>query len=338
MGYTSLMNSIKRGVIAPVYLFYGAEKLLMEQSVRKLKDKVLPPELEAFNYDKVEGDKISLGQVIDLANTMPVMSEKRVVVVDNAFYFSAQKGTEGKVDEGALHNYLQNPNTGCCLIFKILGKADKRKKIFKAVGERGQTIEFAGLTGENLERWIQGFLQQYGKRADREACNYLSLLAGEGLDVLQNELEKLVSFSWDEPVIKADMVQEIVTRNTEINIFQLIDSIAAKQGKKALQLLQTSLAMGEVPLKLIYLLVRQFRMILIAKDLAEQGYSEKQIREKLQVQPFVAGKVLNQGRKFQLEQLVEALEKLLETEVLLKSSGGDPAEVMENLVIALCYK
>lgn len=72
--------------------------------------------------------------------------------------------------------------------------------------------------------------------------------------------------------------------------------------------------------------------------MVSQGFSEKQIREKLSIQPFVLKKVLMQGRRFTEEQLVNALEKLLETEFLLKSSGGDPNELMENLVIGLCYK
>jgi DNA polymerase-3 subunit delta len=337
MEYTSLLNSINRGVLAPVYLFYGAEKLLMDQCLEKLKSKILPDGLEAFNLDKVEGDKVTSRHIIDLANTLPVLAEKRIVIVENAYYFTTQKGNETKVEEEPLLNYLANPNTSCCLIFKVLGKADKRKKIFKLVQEVGQTIEFASLTGEKLDRWVTIFLKERGKRIESEAINYLALLANEGLNVLQNELEKLVLYSGANPLITLAMVQEIVTKNTEINVFSLIDSIANKEGKKALELLQTSLVMGEAPMKLIYLLVRQFRLILMAKDMIGQGYSEKQIKEKLQVHPYVMSKVLRQGRKFTLEELVVSLEKLLETEVLLKSSGGDSLELMENLVMELCY-
>ncbi|MFZ5946014.1 MAG: DNA polymerase III subunit delta [Bacillota bacterium] len=333
MEYMSLINSIKRGVIAPVYLFFGTEKLLMEQSLTRLKGQVLPEGLEAFNYDKLDAEKLPLGQIIDVANTMPVMSEKRVVIVENAYFFSAQKGNETKIDDSLLLAYLANPNTNTCLVFKILGKADKRKKIFKAMEEKGQTIEFISPTGEQLERWIQAYLNQFNKKLAPDAFNYLAILAKEGLDILQKELDKLVTFGWNEAIITLPMVQEITTKNSEINVFNLVDQIAERNGKKALELMQTTLAMGEAPLKLIHLLVRQFRMIIIAKDLVSQGFSEKQIREKLQVQPFILGKVLGQGRKFTMEQLVEALGTLLEVEVQLKSGGGQPAELMENLVL-----
>ncbi|KJS22963.1 MAG: hypothetical protein VR72_03485 [Clostridiaceae bacterium BRH_c20a] len=339
MEHIALLKSINRGVLAPVYLFYGTEKLLMDSYLGKLKAKLLPPELEAFNFDKIDGEKVSIHRIVDLANTMPVMAEKRVVVVDNAVYFTATtKNSENKFDEGPLLQYLANANTACCLVFRIIGKADKRKKIFKAVEEKGQTVEFAGLTGENLERWVEAFLKDKGKTIERAAFNYIALLAGEGLETMQNELEKLSLYCQDSPVITLPMVQEIVTRNSEINVFNLIDSIAERKGGKALELLQMSLVMGEAPMKLLGLLVRQYRLILAAKDMISQGFSEKQIREKLSIQPFVLNKVLSQGRNFPVEQLVKALEKLLETEVLLKSSGGDPSELMENLVIGLCYK
>jgi len=338
MEHIALLNSIKRGVLAPVYLFYGTEKLLMDNYLGKLKVKILPPEVEAFNFDKVDGEKVNISQVVDLANTMPVMAEKRVVIVDNATYFTAVKNAENKFDERPLLQYLDNPNTACCLIFRILGKADKRKKIFKAVDEKGQTVEFAGLTGENLGRWVEAFLKDKGKKIEPAAFNYIALLAGEGLETMQNELEKLSLYCLDSTIITLPMVQEIVTKNSEINVFSLIDSIAEKKGKKALELLQSSLAMGEAPMKLLSLLVRQYRLILAAKDMISQGLPEKQIREKLSIQPFVLNKILSQGRNCPAEQLVKALEKLLETEVLLKSSGGDPSELMENLVIGLCYK
>ncbi|KJS87230.1 MAG: hypothetical protein JM58_05040 [Peptococcaceae bacterium BICA1-8] len=338
MEHIAFLKSINRGVLAPVYLFYGTEKLLMDSYLGKLKAKLLPPELEAFNFDKVDGEKVSIHQIVDLANTMPVMAEKRIVVVDSAVYFTATKNTENKFDEGPLLQYLANTNTACCLIFRIIGKADKRKKIYRAVEEKGQTVEFAGLTGENLGRWVEDFLQDKGKKMEPSAFNYMALLAGEGLETMTNELEKLSLYCQDSTVITLPMVQEIVTKNSEINVFNLIDSIAEKKGRKALELLQTSLAMGEAPMKLLGLLVRQYRLILAAKDMISQGFSEKQIREKLSIQPFVLNKVLSQGRNFSVEQLVKALEKLLETEVLIKSSGGDPAELMENLVIGLCYK
>lgn len=337
MDFQTLNNSINRGVIASVYLLHGSERLLMEQSIKKLQDKILPEGLEAFNLDIIDGNKASPHQVVDLANMMPVMAAKRLVIVDNPQYFIASKVTEGKTNDKPLIEYLKNPNTGCCLIFKIQGKADKRKKLYKAVEKAGQVIEFGNLKGKYLENWIVSFIKERGKKIEPDALAYLTILGTSGLENLQNELEKLVLYCGDQLFITLQMTQEIVVKNSEINIFTLIDSIANKEGKQALELLHTSLALGEPPLKLLYLLVRQFRLILISKDMVSQGYSEKQIREKLQAHPYVVSKVLGQGRRFTMAQLVNSLKKLLETEVLLKSSGGDPGELLENLVIGLCY-
>lgn len=338
MDYQAFSNSVKRGVLSPVYIFWGSEKLLMNQMVEKVKENFLPDGLEAFNFDKIDGEKTSIKQVVDIANTMPVISDKRVVIVDNPPYLiSSGKDKENiKFDDKPLLEYLKEPNLSTCLIFKINGKVDKRKKIYKSVQNIGQIIDFLGLNREKIEEWILNYLKENDLKIAKDAISYLALVGNEGLDVLTNELKKLILYAKGEK-ITLEMVQEIVAKTSEINVFNLIDNIAGRNGKKALEQLKTSLDTGEAPMKLVYLLVRQFRMILIAKDLINQGYPDKQVREKLEVAPFVVSKVVGQGRKFTLNQLVVALNKLLETERSLKSSGAIPDEIMENLVVDLCY-
>ncbi|SMB90832.1 DNA polymerase III, delta subunit [Desulfonispora thiosulfatigenes DSM 11270] len=337
MDYLGFMNSLKREVISPLYIFEGTEKLLMNQMITKVKEKFLPEEVEAFNFDYVEGDKVSLKQIVDLANTMPIMSDKRIVVIENPPFIMTVKNKEEKGEEKFLLEYLKNPNLSTCLILKVIGKVDKRKKIYKEMQSIGQIIDFQGLNREKMEQWILNYLKQRNVKIDAEALSYLIIVGGEGLEFLTNELDKIILYVQDEK-ITLDVVQNLVAKTSEINIFHLIDNIANKQGKKALEQLNISLSMGEAPLKLIHLLVRQFRMIIIAKDLLTTGYSEKQIREKLEQAPFIVSKVIGQGRKFSIEELIISLEYLLDTETKLKSSGGLTRELMENLVIKLCYQ
>lgn len=338
MDYEALCNSIKRGVISPVYVFCGTEKILMDKALKRLIEKFLPDGLEAFNLDQLDGEKTLARDIVDLANTVPVMAQKRIVLIDNPPYLQAGKSFKGEFNEKILLDYLPKLNEQACLIFRVIGKVDKRKKILKEMGKVGQIVDFSSLNRNDLYQWIISFFQKENKRIEKEALEYLIIVGNEGLDFLQNELNKLLLFCIKDEKITIEAVREIVANTTEINIFNLIDSIANKQGKKALIQLQTSLANGEAPLKLIYLLVRQFRMMLIAKDLMQQGYSEKTIREKLEVPPFVVNKILGQSHRFSFLQLVQALNVLVETETALKSSGGQMEELMEDVVIRLCYQ
>lgn len=336
MDYPSILNSIKRGVFSPVYLFHGSEKLLINKITEQIKNKLLNKELEAFNLDILDGEKVSAAQVVDIANIVPVMSEKRVVIVNNPPYFLTTKGQE-KDEEKGLLDYLVDPNRGCCLIFQVNGKVDKRKKAYKALGKSGEIVEFAPLDKTKLEQWIKEFFKEKGKTLDGQSIEYLSLVGSEGLDKLEKELEKLDLYCHDKGQITLKDVQTIISKSPEINIFNLLDSIANREGKKSLELLAISLTMGEAPMAIIYRLVSHFRMILIAKDMLNDGYSEKQIRERLGAHPYTVSKVLKQSRNFDLELLLKALNRLLETEMQLKTGGGEAKELLETLVIQLCY-
>ncbi len=336
MEYQALNNSINRGVLATVYLFHGTEDFLMERYLDKLKAIILPQGLEDFNFDRVDGEKVTPERVVELASMMPVMAEKRLIIIDNPVYLLANKTKEDKYEDKPLLEYLQNPNPSSCVVFKLIGSPDKRKKLFKAIAEKGQVYEFAPLKGRHLEEWIISFLQEKGKKIQPEALTYLSIIGSNGLNFLEKELEKLLIYSGDEPIISLETVQNVVTKTIEVNVFDLIDSVANKEVERAWDLLHTTLASGEAPMKLIYLLVRQFRLILIAKDLLNQGCTEKQIKEKMDVHPYVVKKALAQGRKFSERELVNALEKLLETEILLKSGGGDPEKLLENFIVGVC--
>lgn len=336
MDYQSFINSVQRGVISPVYIFHGTEKLLIDNMIKKLKGKFLIEEVEAFNFDKLEGDKLSLNQITDLANVMPVMSDKRIVLVENPSFLLSGNKKESKEEEENLLAYIKDPNLSSCLVFKVAGKIDKRKKLYKEIQKVGKVIECQGLKRDRMEQWILNYLNKKNVKIDKEALNYLVIIGGEGLEFLINELEKIILYVQSER-ITLEVVQELVAKTSEINVFHLIDNIANQQGKKALEQLHISLSMGEAPLKLVYLLVRQFRMIIIAKDLLTIGFSEKQIREKLDQAPFVVSNVIRQGHRFTINELIAALDYLLETEKKLKSSGGLDYELMEDLVLKLCY-
>ena len=119
--------------------------------------------------------------------------------------------------------------------------------------------------------------------------------------------------------------------------FELIDAIGTKKGQKAVTLLQDTLYLGEAPLKILALLVRHFRILLILRDLKSRGQSDKELRERLKLAPFVVTKSLKQASGFSVGQLAQIMEKLLLTELELKSSSVDGGQVLERLIIDLCY-
>lgn len=336
MEVKALEERLKKNEIDQVYLLYGEEKLLLNQTVNQIKALVLPEGLEDFNFDLLLGEKLSPKSVVDVANTLPFMAERRLVLVDNPSFLVNAKDSS-KNEEESLLSYLDDPNPQCCLILKCTDKIDKRKKLFKKLQQKAIVVEFAPLKGVQLEKWITAFLKNRGKTIEKPALHYLSAMNSYTLEILSNELEKIVDYAADADIISLEMVQTILSKTVEANIFDLIDAIASKKGKSALNLLENTLYLGEAPLKILALLVRHFRLLIIMKDLKNKSYSEAEIKEKLKLHPFVVTKGLKQGAGFNTKQLIDFLEKLLLCEVELKSSATDPNRLLERLIIDLCY-
>lgn len=338
MQYQSILNSIKRGVISPLYLIYGEEEYLQQIVINALKEALVPSDIGSFNLDELEGDKVSIGSLVDMANTLPIFAEKRLVIIKEPFFLqSGNKETEkGSTpgEETRLLEYLANPLLSTCLVFWQKGSVDKRKKIYKTLVGTGQVLEINSLRGRDLSEWLEEEAKGMGKRLEPRALEYLILNSGNQLRNLQNELEKLALYSGKEKNITYAMAQEVVTKSSEGNIFNLVDNIGLRKGEDALLELKNLLVTGEPPVKILHMITRQFRLILLVKDLAKRGAAEKQIATELSLHPFVTGKILRQTRNFSFAELERSLRLILESDIGMKT-GLNPHLTLESLVFNL---
>ena len=338
MQYRSLLNSIERGVLAPVYLLYGEEDYLQEQLVHKLKERLLNPEFGAFNLDEPDGEKITPANVADSANTLPVFAEKRLVIVKNPLFFQSGKAEEDEQpgrSEQPLVKYLGDPLESTCLVFWITGTVNKKRKIFKAVDKAGIVLEIGPLKGADLNEWLLRETEGLGKKIEPRALEYIITHTEHSLRNLKSEIEKLALYAQDEDKITLSMAESMLTKTSEANIFELVDSIGMKKSETALVKLRSLMGSGEPAARILFMIARQFRLILVAKDLAGRGHTEKQITAQLSLHPFVTTKILRQARNFSFNGLEASLRKALECDLAMKT-GAQTRPALEILVLGLC--
>lgn len=371
--YESVLNSLKRGVIAPVYLLYGEEDYLQEKIMNAFKETLLTPGMAAFNLDEVEGEKCSPALLADLANTLPVFAEKRLVIVkdfpplwtrkkdedsdededkdkgkdDDADTPAQQEEKEESIEETkaapqkeqhdentVLLKYLANASPSTCLVFWQKGKVKKNTKLYKAIAKTGEVLEIGSLKGTDLADWLMLEAKKMGKKLERPALEYMLINCGNQLRHLHNELEKLALYCGDETTITKEAVEEVVTKTIEGNVFNLVDGLGLGRGDVALTELRNLLILGEPYPKLIYMIARQFRLLLLVKEAAGKGLTEKKIATDLKLHPYVTGKILRQSRNFSYAQLEKSLDLILEADVGIKS-GLKPVLTLERLIVAL---
>ncbi len=330
--------------ILPVYLFYGEEQFLLKEAVQNfIKEIGFKNQEKEMNYSIYDNKDMDENEIVRQCETYPFLSDKRLVLVKNykgiipvTSKVKSQNKKNKEQDISSLLDYLQNPAPWTILMFSVEGKIDKRKKLFKEIEKRGKIFEFKTLTAKQCEKWITNQVEIMGKKILLSNAQYLIERIGI-LDLyrLDSEIKKIVAYIGNKEEIQAADIDELVAVKMENNIFVLTDAVGLGKTSEALKVLHDMLEQGEPPLKLLFMISRQVRLIFQCKSLQKQGYSSKEIASIIGQHPFVISKCLKQANNYSFSQLSSGMELLLEADIALKSTGLEPQIVLENLIIEL---
>ena len=326
----NINEHIKTGKLKKAYLLYGEESYLKKQYRDKLK-KALLPENDTVNYAYYEGKKTEPEQLIDLAETLPFFAERRLIVVENSGFF------KNAVPKFA--DYIKTmPDTACFLF--VEDEVDKRGKMFKAVKDIGYISEMGRQDEKTLLYWIAGQIKREGKQIKESAARYLVSRAGTDMELLEKELEKLFAYTLGRTEITSEDIEAVCTTQISNKLFDMVEAVALKQQKKALDYYYDLLALKEPPMRILYLLARQFRLLLEVKELMKQGYDKSQIAKTAKLHPFVAGKYMRQCRDFSKGQLRSIMEEAAVYEELVKTGRLNDRMSVELFIVKYslaCY-
>ena len=279
---------------------------------------------DTMNYSYYEGDKISVKEIKDMGDTLPFFAEHRLIVVENSGFFKSSN------DE--LADYIRNIPDYLIIIF-VETEVDKRNKVYKAVNDIGYISEMKQQTPAVLEKWIAGLLAKDNLKISREACDLILDKTGAGMDYIRQETEKLVSYCQGRDVVTVEDVEKVCATQTTSHIFDMISAIANKKQQQALDLYYDLLELKEPPMRILYLIVRQFNGILQVKDLMSRGISGKEIASKIGAAPFVVGKYQAQAKYFEMNTLLDALNECAKTEEAVKQGRLNDRLGVELIII-----
>ncbi len=318
-----LNEEIKSGQLKQMYLLYGEEAYLRRQYRDKLKVALVNGD-DTMNYNYFEGKGIDVGEIIDLAETLPFLSDKRVIMIENSGLF--KHGGEQLAD------YLKEP---CDTTFFVMveSEIDKRSKLFKALTAKGRAIEFKAQDESILKRWILSTLKKENKKITERDLSLFLEKTGTDMENISKELEKIICYCMDKEVITGNDIEEICIRQVNNQIFDMMDAIAGKRQKEAMELYYDLLTLKEPPMRILFLLARQFNLLLQVKELKQKGYPAKTIGENVGLPGFIAGKYVNQAAKFSTQYLRRAVTDCVETEEAVKTGKMNDVLSVELLLI-----
>ncbi len=306
----SLNEDLKTGNFSQIYLLYGEENYLKKQYKERFV-KALLPEGDTMNYAHYEGKGIDVREVIDLAETMPFFAERRVLVFENTGFFKSAAGAE-------LSDYLKElPETAYFLF--VEDEVDKRGKMYKAVKSKGRAVELPFQDENTLKRWVVGQIGRENKKITEADVVYFLNKVGIDMENITKELEKLFCYALERDVITRADIDAVCVTQISNHIFDMVNAVAEKQQKKALDLYYELLTLKEPPMRILFLLTRQYRGLYQVKQLAQKGYGRKEIAEKAGLHPFAVGKFMEQAKRFQVKELRAILEDSVDIEQRVKT-------------------
>ncbi|MCR4990747.1 MAG: DNA polymerase III subunit delta [Lachnospiraceae bacterium] len=316
-------EDIKSGNFRKLYLLCGQEAYLRIQYLNMLKDAMAGDDMNCNVY---EGAGIDIPSLIDQSETLPFFADRRLIVIKDS----------GLLKEGGeqLADYI--PTAPDTTFFVISEKdVDKRSKLYKTCQKIGMVVSMDTPDELTLKKWIGKLLSDAGKKITSADADHFLRTVGQDMFLIKNEAEKLIAYCGQKDIVTRADIDEICTEQINDRVFAMIDAISSKNQKKALNLYYDLLALKESPFRILSLIVRHFNILLQMKELLLKNAGKGEIVSKVPVPPFYVNDYINQTGRFNMKELIKALDACAETDASIKNGNLKDSLALEILITEL---
>lgn len=294
-GYEALRAAIKAGVPANLYIFYGEERYLLQTMARQLKELLIPGGFEEFNYHRLTGKGLTVQELAETAEAMPMMAEHTLITVTDMDIF--------KLDESqrtALIDLLGDFPPYCTLVFlyeQVPYKRDgKMKKLCAALNEYVQEVEFVQQERSDLLKWLKRRFAATGHDIDQTAADHLLFTCGSLMRGLIPEVEKIAAYAGHERITVAD-IDAVAEPVLDARIFDMTNAVTARNYDRAAAILADLLRMQTEPIAILAALGKELRRLYTARLALDGGKDRVWLKELWSMSSDYPAKLLLQAAK-----------------------------------------
>lgn len=330
----TLEDKLSKGNFSNIYVFCGSDEQSIKKSIDKIVGKVVNKDFKELNYVQLDGITTDNDSIINACETLPLMSEKRVVVIYRANFL------KDKVDKSMdkvfknLTKYIEDIPKDCILIMYYIFENDREKESLKLkkLDKKVEVVKFSKLKGMVLQRKVGEIFKKKNKTISKSDLALFCNIVENNMDIIENEVEKLCCYVDDREIVTEDITKLISGKNDN-DIFNLVDFVSQKKPQKSLDILNELVFKGESVTGILRMIQRQFKLIFDIKINMDKGKNKEDIARELRLHPFICEKMMNQSKKFSIGQLEKIFKVCMETEKTLKSSSVNQKTELELLII-----
>lgn len=331
-------KNLKGNKIDNCYIFCGTDENLIRESIDNMVSKLINPSFKELNYVRYDGAKVNNDLLLNSCETLPFMSDKKIVEVYRAKFLedgNVKGSGDGKaIDFNELSKYITTLPTYTVLIMYYIFESERDKvsgKVKKLEG-KATVVKVDKLKGASLQNKVKEIFQSRGKKIDKAELSFFCSIIDNNMNIVSNEIDKLICYTEGRDIAREDIIT-LMPPKSENDIFNLVDYLSQRNIKKSIDILNELIYKGDKPSIILYMIERQFKLLLALRVGNEGGKGHEVLAKNLKLHPFIAEKMVKQSQKFTLEALRKNLKLCVEVESLIKSTSIDDKTALEMLII-----
>ena len=302
-----IVERATRGDLDPVYILISEQPLLVDRAVSAILEAAVPEPARGFNYDMMEGKGLTATRVLNAAQTLPMMAQRRMVLIREIS--AAPAGELAK-----LVDYLDSPNPSTVLV-ATASKVDKRVKFYARARKHKALHDLA--PPKQLGPWIRSEARALKVQMDSRAASRLVDVIGKDLSRISLSLEQLALYAGDRPIAVAD-VDDLIADTRERTVFELTDAIGQADLPGALAAVTSLCEQRQSAIGVVVMLARHMRQLGMCQAAMSERLPKGEVARRVGVPPFIAGKLMDQARRYPPGAIPTALGKLSRVDRALK--------------------
>lgn len=339
LGVDQLEKELKQNnSLNSIYLLYGEEKFLLENSLNKIK-KSFGELTKGINYIILENENIK--NIISDIETPAFGYEKKLIIIKNSELFKRggkRKNTELSDLKDKLENYIKenidNINQDVVIVF-VEENAEKNS-LFNLIDKLGIVCEFNYQKPLQLQARIKAICNAYKVNIDNSTLKYFIECCGNNMQNLINEIRKLIEYAGENGTIKKDDIDKLSIKQMESIIFDLTDNLGKKEINMSLQVLHNLIYSKEPIQKILITLYNHFKKLYFVKLALKENMSVEQVLNLKANQMFLINKYKNQAVFFKMKELRNLLQELINLDYRYKVGLIDVEVGLESILCTYC--
>lgn len=308
-----------------VYVIYGMDYKLIKREI----DNIIDNTVDVIKYD-LSQQKIDL--LLDDALCMSIFGDKKVLIGENAIFLTSEE-TYVSHDLEYFDKYINDSHDNTVILTCLNEKLDERKKIVKKLKDTCKVIGIEKVNEKKLPDFVVNEFKKLGYKIDGKTSNYFVEYVGNNLDIIINEINKMVLYKNDDKIIHIDDINNISSKAFKDNIFELLDGIMKKNYKKMFDCYNDLKILGEDAVKIISMLSKQVLFFYKIKLYGEEGKSQSAIASELNVHPYRVKLALESD--YMIYELEDLIKKLHNLDFKIKTGEIDKNNAFEEFLIKL---